>query len=110
MFEQTLPPGHLNFGISRVKLGRVLLREHRYHEAETESRTGLDILSKQASPSISWIQKGREGLDPRLTNRCINRKKRPGCERRWVQVRNPSLRCENDSRDKISNLVRVARI
>ena len=62
MFEQTLPAGHLNFGISRVKLGRVLLREHRYHEAETESRTGLDILSKQASPSISWIQKGREDL------------------------------------------------
>ena len=62
MFSSTLPPNHLNFGITRVKLGRVLLRERRYQEAEIESRTGLDILAKQASPSIGWIQKGRQDL------------------------------------------------
>ena len=62
MFSSTLPADHLNFGITRVKLGRVLLRERRYQEAEHESRTGLDILAKQASPSISWIQKGRQDL------------------------------------------------
>jgi serine/threonine-protein kinase len=62
MFGQTLPADHLNVGITRVKLGRVLLRERRYQEAETESRTGLEILAKQASPSVSWMQKGRQDL------------------------------------------------
>ena len=62
MFAATLPPDHLNFGITRVKLGRVLLRERRYQEAESESRMGLEILGKQTSPSVSWIQKGRQDL------------------------------------------------
>src|SRR4030095_7595682 len=62
MFSITLPADHLNLGITRVKLGRVLLRERRYQEAETATRLGLDIVGKQSSPSVSWVQKGRQDL------------------------------------------------
>ena len=40
-----------NAGITRSKLGHSLLCEHRLAEAEKESRTGYEILSKQENPS-----------------------------------------------------------
>jgi serine/threonine-protein kinase len=51
MYAQTLPAGSLNEGITRIKLGRTLLRERRFAEAEVETSTGYQILSKQANPA-----------------------------------------------------------
>lgn len=62
MYAQTLPSGSLNEGITRIKLGRVLLRQNRFTEAEPESLAGYRILSKQASPSVSWLQDARQDL------------------------------------------------
>jgi eukaryotic-like serine/threonine-protein kinase len=61
-FTEALSAGDMNTGIARVKLGRTLLRERRYREAETEILAGSDILSKQTSPSVSWIQSARKDL------------------------------------------------
>src|SRR4051794_24570649 len=36
IFNRTLSAGHLNTGIARVKLGRTLLRQKRYQEAQAE--------------------------------------------------------------------------
>lgn len=62
MFAQTLPPGSLNEGITRVKLGRVLLRQKRFRESQSESLAGYRILSKQANPSVTYLQSAREDL------------------------------------------------
>ena len=62
MYAQTLPAGNLNEGITRINLGRALLRERRFAEAEVESLTGYQILAKQASPRVSWLQNAREDL------------------------------------------------
>jgi hypothetical protein len=44
------------------KLGRALLRQKRYREAEEESLAGYRILGKQASPSVSWMKNARKDL------------------------------------------------
>jgi eukaryotic-like serine/threonine-protein kinase len=62
MFSQTQSPQHLNTGIGRIKLGRALVGQSRYAEAETELRAGYDILTKQTSPSVSWLRMAREDL------------------------------------------------
>jgi tetratricopeptide (TPR) repeat protein len=61
-YQQTLPPGHLNIGIAELKLGRTLLREHRYAEAEPYLLAGYQIVGKQTSPSMSWLQTARQDL------------------------------------------------
>ncbi len=55
-------PDHLNTGVARIKLGRALLRQGRFHEAVVESRAGYGIVSKQTSPSVSWLQAARKDL------------------------------------------------
>ena len=62
MYSDTLSPTHLNTGIARLKLGRTLLRQQRHAEAETELVAGYDILTKQTSPSVSWLKAAREDL------------------------------------------------
>jgi eukaryotic-like serine/threonine-protein kinase len=62
MYARTLPPNHLNVAIARIKLGRALLREKRFKDAEPQSLTGYRILSKQASPSVSWLREARKDL------------------------------------------------
>jgi serine/threonine-protein kinase len=61
-FTDTLSADHLNTGVARIKLGGTLLRERRYAEAEAESLAGYRIVSKQASPSIGWLENAREDL------------------------------------------------
>jgi eukaryotic-like serine/threonine-protein kinase len=51
-----------NTGIARIKLGRTLLRQNRYAEAETETRAGYDILIKQMDPKVSWMVNARQDL------------------------------------------------
>jgi serine/threonine-protein kinase len=61
-YANTLPPGHLNMGVGRIRLGRALLREKRYAEAETESRAGYEILVKQNAATSAYMQNARADL------------------------------------------------
>jgi len=60
--SQALPAGHLNIGIARIRLGRVLLNEKRYQEAVGENLAGYEILKKSTSPSNKWLQLAQENL------------------------------------------------
>jgi len=66
-YTEELSPNHPNTGIARIKLGRSLLRQQRYAEAEVESRAGYEILIKQTSPSIGWLQNARQDLAEEYT-------------------------------------------
>jgi serine/threonine protein kinase/lipopolysaccharide biosynthesis regulator YciM len=52
----------IDTAIDRVKLGRTLLLEHRYKEAEQQSRTGFESLLKQTSPQTNFVQGARQDL------------------------------------------------
>lgn len=62
MYSETQSPTHINTGIGRLKLGRALLRQGRYGEAETSLLAGYDILAGQTAPAVSWLQAAREDL------------------------------------------------
>ncbi|HVG69723.1 MAG TPA: serine/threonine-protein kinase [Vicinamibacterales bacterium] len=62
MYTDTQGPDHLNTGIARIKLGRALLRQQRSADAEREILAGYDIVSRQSSPSVSWLRAAREDL------------------------------------------------
>ena len=61
-FTETLSADNVNTGIVRIKLGRTLLRENRFQEASVETLAGYQILAKQASPSIGFLQAARKDL------------------------------------------------
>ena len=61
-FSETQGPEHLNTGIARTKLGRALLRQRKFTAARDETLAGYMILTKQANPSISFIQNARKDL------------------------------------------------
>jgi eukaryotic-like serine/threonine-protein kinase len=62
IYTQSQSPTHINTGIARIKLGRTLLRQHRYAEAEAESHAGYDILIIQMDPKVSWLMNARKDL------------------------------------------------
>ena len=62
IFSTTLSPTDLNTGIGRIKLGRVLNREHRFAEAVRESLAGYDIVARLSDPGVSWLQGARKDL------------------------------------------------
>ena len=62
MYSDTQGPDHLHTGIARIKLGRALLRQQRSADAEREILAGYDIVSRQSSPSVSWLRAAREDL------------------------------------------------
>jgi len=59
---RSLPADNINTGMVEIKLGRTLLKERRYREAEVETRTGYEVLLKQTSPSTSFVQGARHDL------------------------------------------------
>ncbi|MEO7084832.1 MAG: serine/threonine-protein kinase [Gemmatimonadaceae bacterium] len=61
-FTESQGPEHLNTGIARIKLGRALLRQGKFAEAEKETHGGYDILLKQTNPGISFLQNARKDL------------------------------------------------
>ena len=61
-FSDTQGADHINTGIAHVKLGRTLLKEGRFADARVESQAGHDILVKQASPSLSFLQNSLKDL------------------------------------------------
>jgi hypothetical protein len=50
----------VNTGIAEIKLGRTLLRENHYKEAEAETLAGDQTLIKQTSRSTSYIRAARK--------------------------------------------------
>jgi tetratricopeptide (TPR) repeat protein len=62
LYEATQGAQHLNTGIGRLKLGDALVGQERYAEAEKELLAGYEILTKQTSPSVSWLKRARENL------------------------------------------------
>jgi serine/threonine-protein kinase len=62
MYEATQGAQHMNTGIGRLKLGDALVGQERYSEAEKELLAGYEILTKQTSPSVSWLKRARENL------------------------------------------------
>jgi serine/threonine-protein kinase len=60
-YASLIAPDHVNVGIARIRLGNALLGEHRYAEAEVESRAGCEILARKVSSS-SWLRTAREDL------------------------------------------------
>jgi len=61
-YQETLPADNVNLAIAHVKLGRTLLRQNRYQDAESETLAGYEILIKQNSPSTSFIHAARKDL------------------------------------------------
>jgi serine/threonine-protein kinase len=58
----TQGPDHINTGIAHVKLGRTLLRQERYQEAEAQTLAGYKILIKQSNPTDSFLRAARKDL------------------------------------------------
>jgi len=52
----------INTGIARFKLGRTILRQKRYREAETQTRAAYDTLISQMDPKVSWLKSARQDL------------------------------------------------
>jgi len=61
-FTEALSSDNVNTGIAHIKLGRTLLREKRFKEAETESLAGYNVLIKQTSNSTSFLKAARKDL------------------------------------------------
>lgn len=59
---EALSADHLNTGIAQIKLGRAILRQGRYRDAEEHTLTGYNVVKKQASSSINWLQSARKDL------------------------------------------------
>jgi len=59
---EELSADNVDTGIARIDLGRVLLRERRYQDAEAQSSAGYWILAKQTSPSLRFRQYACEDL------------------------------------------------
>jgi hypothetical protein len=62
MYSETLPANHQPVGVAQVRLDRTLARQHRYSEAEEETRAGSENLAKQTSPTAEWLQNARQDL------------------------------------------------
>jgi len=61
-YRETLPADNVNLGIAHIKLGRTLLHQNRYQDAEVETMAGYDILTRQSSPSTSFMHAARKDL------------------------------------------------
>lgn len=61
-FTETLPADHSNIAIARIKLGSALLGQRRYADVVRESTAGYDVLARQATPSMRFLQMARNDL------------------------------------------------
>ena len=61
-YKETLPADNVNLAIAHIKLGRTLLHDNRYKDAEPETLAGYEILVKKSSPSTSFIRAARKDL------------------------------------------------
>jgi serine/threonine-protein kinase len=61
-FTESLSAENVNTGIAHIKLGRTLLRESHFAEAQAETLAGYNVLQKQTSPSTSYLHGARKDL------------------------------------------------
>jgi eukaryotic-like serine/threonine-protein kinase len=59
MYEQTLPPSHVNFGIHRAKLARALLEQRRFRESVTEATRAVELFQQQPTPPTAYLSTAR---------------------------------------------------
>ena len=62
IYIETQGAGHVNTGIAHIKLGRTLVRQGHYSEAESQTVTGYRILIKQSNPTDSFLRGARKDL------------------------------------------------
>jgi serine/threonine-protein kinase len=62
LYIATQGPEHVNTGIAHLKLGRTLLRQARYREAETQTLAAYRILIRQSNPNDSFLKSARKDL------------------------------------------------
>ena len=72
VFVATVQEDHTNTSIARIKLGRALLRQKRYAEAEKETLRGFRGLSRLATPANPFLIAARKDLQAIYTG--LNRK------------------------------------
>ena len=61
-FTKALGADNINTSMAEIRLGRTLLRDRRYREAEGYTRTGYEVLAKQTNPATGWVRGAREDL------------------------------------------------
>ena len=61
-FTDALSAKDLNTGIARIKLGRSLLRQSRFGNAQQETLAGYEVLQGLSSPSASFLRAARTDL------------------------------------------------
>ena len=61
-FTEEYSAVHITTGIAEIKLGRVLVQERHYKDAEAHTSTGYGILAKQTSPSMKFRRLACEDL------------------------------------------------
>ena len=61
-FSAALGAEHQSTGIARIKLGRTLLRQGRFREAQHETQAGHAIVKRQANPAVSWLEQAEKDL------------------------------------------------
>lgn len=61
-FAHAMGATDMQTGMAQVRLGRNLLYEHKYAQAEVRSLTGYNILVKQMSPDSPWVKGARHDL------------------------------------------------
>ncbi len=62
IYTVTQSSTHVHTGLSRIKLGRALLGQRKYREAQTETLAGYQILKQQTNPNISYLDSARHDL------------------------------------------------
>jgi serine/threonine-protein kinase len=62
IYIATQSTNNINTGIARIKLGRTLLRQQKYAEAESQTRAGYNTLTSQMDPKVTWLKSARQDL------------------------------------------------
>jgi serine/threonine-protein kinase len=63
IYIETQSANNINTGIAKIKLGRALLRQNRFAEAEAQTQAGYGILVTQMDPNVSWLVSARKDLE-----------------------------------------------
>ncbi|MGE0816300.1 MAG: tetratricopeptide repeat protein [Vicinamibacterales bacterium] len=62
IYAEVLPDAHPNVAITRMKLGRTLLRQQRFDEARSHLEAAERVLAAQPGPESTWLKAAREDL------------------------------------------------
>jgi tetratricopeptide (TPR) repeat protein len=89
IYARALPSGHLNIAIAHIGLGRALVEQKRFREAEEHTLGGYKILSESATPSgrrrkprgpgRSWLPMNPRRTTKAKVRRCRMDKSALGC-------------------------------